>query len=123
MFGILLSQKSYQALNKIKSINARTIIASFNGNPSTTVICCSTNTSDEEEEFYYDLTELVKVIPIRHYLTIIGEDFNAKIGYTESNNRSFHLDTNRNDQHLLDFTTEWRLFNLNVQYTKRKGKL
>ena len=121
--SILLSPKIYQALNKIESINARTLIASFNGNPSTTVICCysPTNTSDENDvkEFYYDLAELVEAIP-KHNLITIGGDFNAKIGYAESNNRSFHLDTNRNGQHLLDFTTEC---GLNVQYTKRKGKL
>ena len=59
--GILLSPKGYQALNKIESINARTLIASFNGNPSITVICCysPTNTFDEDDvkDFYYDLTE------------------------------------------------------------------
>ena len=38
--GILLSPKSYQVLNKIESINAGTIIASFNENPLTIVILC-----------------------------------------------------------------------------------
>ena len=81
--GILLSPKSYQALNKIESINARTLIASFNGNPSTTVICCysPTNTSDEDDvkDFYYDLTELAKAIP-KHNLIAIEEILMLRLG-------------------------------------------
>ena len=83
-----------------------------------------TNTSNDDDvkEFYYNLTKLVKAIP-KHNLIIIGGDFNTKIGYAKSNNQSFYLDTNQNGQHLLDFTIECGLVNLNVQYTKRKGKL
>ena len=95
--GILLSPKGYQALNKIEPINARTPIAS---------LCCysPTNTSDQDyvkDFYYYDLTELVKAIP-KHNLIVIGGDFNAKIGHAESRKRSFHLETNRNGQHLID---------------------
>ena len=36
--GILLSPKSYQSLDKIESISPRILLASFNGNPTTTLI-------------------------------------------------------------------------------------
>ena len=79
---IIISPKGYQVLNKIESINTRTLIASFNGNPSITVICCysPTNTSHEDDvkDFYDDLTDLVKAIP-KHNLIVIGGDFNVNI--------------------------------------------
>ena len=46
-----------------------------------------------------------------------------RVGHAESNKRSFHLETNRNGEHLIDFATECGLVNLSLQYTKRKGKL
>ena len=49
--GLLLSLKSYQALDTMELINPQTLIATFNGNPSTNVISCysPTNVSDEDD--------------------------------------------------------------------------
>ena len=38
--GILLSPNAYKSLNSVESINSRTLIANFNGNPAVTVILC-----------------------------------------------------------------------------------
>ena len=124
--GMLLSPKAYQSLNNIEPISSRILIASFNGNPMTNVICCysPTNSSDEDnvEQFYRQLTQLVKSTP-KHNLTVIGGDFSGNIENIESANKSFHSKTNRNAQYLLDFMAECELINLNLQYTKRPGKL
>ena len=68
--------------NSVESINPRIMVATFNGNPSTTVISCysPTNSSDEQDaaDFYSDLTELTKAIP-KHNVILVGGDMNAKI--------------------------------------------
>ena len=124
--GLLLSPKSYKALNAVEINNPRIMVASFNGNPCTTVISCysPTNVTNEEEviEFYHNLTDLTNAIP-KHNVKIIGGDMNAKIGQEDAKGSSFHESTNRNGEYLLDFEKECDMIDLSVQYTKRKGKL
>ena len=90
--GILLSLKGYQALNKIESINARTLIASFNGNLQSMSYAVTVQqtllTKIYVKDFYYDLTELVKAIP-KHNLIAIGGDFNARLGMQNQTNDLF----------------------------------
>ncbi|XP_068723385.1 uncharacterized protein [Montipora capricornis] len=53
--GLLLSPKAHKALTSVETINPRTLVATFNGNPAVTVISCysPTNVSnvDDREEF------------------------------------------------------------------------
>ena len=51
----------------VETINPRTLIATFNGNPAVTVIFCYSHTNvsnvDDREEFYAELSELTKAVP------------------------------------------------------------
>lgn len=123
--GLLLSPKAQKSLNSIESITPRILVASFNGNPKTTIICCysPTNVSEESEieEFYNELSGLTRQIP-KHNVILIGGDFNAKLGNTDSFQNSFHAETNRNGEWLKDFLIENKLVCLNTLYQKRTGK-
>ena len=102
------------------------MVATFNGNPSATITSCysPTNVSEETEliAFYDELSSLVHSIP-KHTVLVIGRDMNAQIG--KNGHRKFSLDnsSNRNEQHLTDFTIENRLTCLNTNLQKREGKL
>ena len=54
---------------------------------------------------------------------IIGGDLNAQIGKNGNHKYSLHNSSNRNGQHLTDFTIENRLTHLNINFQKREGKL
>ena len=120
--GMLLSPRTLKSLNNVEKIHPRMIIATFDGNPTTTVISCysPTNTSEEETvtEFYQQLSSLVRRIP-KHNVVLIGGDINAQIG----NEFLFHSHTNRNGQYLLDFATENELICLNTKFQKKQSKL
>ena len=94
--GLLLSLKSYRALNTVESINQHTLIAAiFNGNPSTNITSSynSTNVSNEGNvsDLYHNLTGIPK-----YNVIVIRGDMNIKIGDLESNGLSFHQETNHN---------------------------
>ena len=61
----------------------RMVVATFNGNHSSTIISCNSPTNGSEETnliaFYYELCSLVRSIP-KHNVLIIDGDMNAKIG-------------------------------------------
>ena len=99
------------------------MVATFNGNPSTTIISCysPTNVSDEMDLniFNNELSSFVRSIP-KHKVLIIGGDMNAQIGKNVNNKFSLH---NRNGEHLTDFAQENGLTCLNTEFQKRKGKL
>jgi len=107
--GLLLSPNAQKCLDNIESISPRILIASFNGNPKTSIICCysPTNVSEEVDidEFYGDLSTLTRQIP-KHNVTLIGGDFNAKLGRNDGVKHSFHTETNRNGEWLKDFLIE-----------------
>ena len=101
------------------------MIATFNGNPSTTIICYSpTNVSEETDAitFYNKLSSLVRSIQ-KHNVLIIGGDMNAQIGKDVNSKFTLHNSSNRNWEHLTDFKLENRLTCLNTKFQKRKGKL
>ena len=102
------------------------MVAAFNGNPSVTIISCycPTNVSEETNliAFYNELSSLVRSIP-RHNVIVIGGDMNAQIGKNVNHKFSLHNSSNRDGEHLTDFTTENRLTCLNTNLQKRKGKL
>ena len=84
----------------------------------------ATNIREETEliAFYDELSSLVHSIP-KHNVLVIGRDMNAKIGKNGNHKYSLHNSSNRNRQHLTDFTIENRLTCLNTNFQKREGKL
>ena len=94
------------------------MLAMFNGNPSTTIISCysPTNASDEMDliNFYSEVSSLVCSIP-KHNVLIIGKNKNNKF--------SLHISSNRNGEHLTDFSLENGQTCLNTKFLERKGKL
>ena len=63
------------------------MVATFNGNPSTTIISCDspTNASDETGlDTYNDLFSFVHSI-LKHYVLIVGGDMNAHISKNVNN--------------------------------------
>ena len=101
------------------------MVATFNGNPSAIIITYYSPTNVSEERslitFYNRLSYLVRSI-LKHVLVISG-DVNAQIGKNVSHKFSLHNLSNRNGEHLTDFTLENRLTCLNTKFQKRKGKL
>ena len=102
------------------------MVATFNGNPSATIIFCYSPTNASEETylltFYNELSSFVHSIP-KHNVLVIGGSMNAEIGKNVDYKFSFHNSSNRNGEHLTDFTLENRLTCLNTKFQKRKGKL
>ena len=101
------------------------MVATFNGNPSTTIICYSpTNVNDEADliVIYNELSSLVRIIPKLNIL-IIGRDINAQIGKNVKNKFSQYNSSNRNEEHLTDSSLENILTCLNTKFQKRNGKL
>ena len=90
------------------------IVATFNGNPRAKIISCHSPTNE--------LSSLVRSIP-KHNVLVIGSDMNAQIGKNGNHKYSLHNSSNRNGQHLTDFTIENRLTCLNTNFQKREGKL
>ena len=123
--GLLLSPKAKKSFNNIESITPRILIATFKGNPKTSVICCYSPTSVSDkakvENFYNDLSSLTQQIP-KHNVTIIGGDFNAKLGRNNGFIHSFHEESNRNGKLLNNFLMESNMVCLNTLYRKRSGK-
>ena len=124
--GLLLSPKAHKALNSVETINTRTLIATFIGNPAVTVISCysPTNVSnvDGREEFYAELSELTKAVP-KHSVLLIGGDMNGKIGASYAKGSVYNKNTNENGQLLLNYVLECNLKPLNTSFKKREGKL
>ena len=123
---MLLSPRAINSLNCVEKINSRTIVASFNGNPSTTIVSCysPTNIADEDTviQFYDELSSLVRNIP-KHNLLLLCGDFNAQLDSNDGTRFSFHQTTNRNGKHLSEFATENELLILNTRFEKKPGKL
>ena len=90
---MLIGPRALKSLNSIEKIKPRMIVATFNGNPSTTIICYSpTNFSEETDliAFYNQQSSLVQSIP-KHNVLIIGGDMNAQIGKNVNSNFSKQL--------------------------------
>ena len=75
------------------------MVATFNGNPSTTIISCysSTNCSEETDfiTFYEDLSSIVCSIK-KHNVLVISRDMNPQIGKNVNRIFSLHNLSNRN---------------------------
>jgi len=123
---MLLNRNASNSLLNIESINSRIMVATFNGNPKITVILCYSQTNVPTEEdatnFYTELMYVIDEVP-KHHVLIIGGDMNAKIGKREAVVSSFHENTNRNGQLLLDLMKECNLVNISTSFSKNYGKL
>ena len=124
--GMLIEPRALKSLNNIEKIQLRTMVATFNSDPSATILSrySPTNFSEETDPiaFYNDLSYLVCSIPTHNVLVISG-DMNAQIGKNVNHKFSLHNSINRNGEHLTDFTLENRLTCLNTKFQKGKGKL
>ena len=83
------------------------MVATFNGNASTTIISCNSLTNVKNEAdlipFYNELSSLFRSIPKQNVLIISG-DMNAQISKNVYNKFSLHNSSNKNEEHLIDFT-------------------
>ena len=122
--GILIGPIVLKSLNSIERIQPRMMVATFNGNPKATIISCPTNVNKETEliAFYNELSSLVHNIP-KYNVLVIGDDINAQIRKNGNHKYSLQNSSDRNGQHLTDFTIENRFTCLNTNFQKREGKL
>ena len=123
---MLIGPWTLKSQNNIEKIQPRMMVATFNGNPSATIISCNSPTNVNEETdfitFYNELSSLVRSIP-KHNVLVIGGDMNAQIGKNVNHKFSLHNSSNRNGEHLTDFTLGNWLTCLNIKFQKRQGKL
>ena len=121
--GMLIGPWALKSQNSIEKIQPRIMVATFNGNRSATIIFCysPTNVSEEMERitFYNELFSLVCSIR-KHNILVIGGDMNAQTGKNVNNKFSLHNSSNRNGEHLTDFTLENFLTCLSTKFQKRK---
>ena len=114
-----------KSLNSTVKIKPRIMVATFNGNPSTTIISCynPTNVSEETDliAFYNELSSLCR-IP-KHNVFVMGGDMNAQIGKNVNQKFSLHNSSNRNGEHITDYSLENRLTCLNTKFQRRNRKL
>ena len=108
---IIFSPRALKSLNSIEKIQPRMMHTSFNSNLGTTIVSCYSPTNVTEETdiitFYNELPSFVRHIP-KHNILIIGGDVNAQISSDE--NKKFYIrnSSNRNREHLADFSLENR---------------
>ncbi len=98
---MLMALRALKSLNITEKIKPRMMIATFNGKPTATIISCysPTNVSEETDliAFYNELSSLV---------LIIGGEMNAQTGKNLNHKFSLQNSSNRNGEHLTDFTLQ-----------------
>ena len=121
--GVILDKYAANSIAKVQSFSNRIMIIHLTGNPSTTVIIQYTPTegSSECESHFENLSNAITMIPKHNVLVVLG-DFNAHIGEKDAR-YTYHLNTNKNGQHLLDLSSEKNLVITNTTFQKRRGKL
>ena len=79
----IIESQALKTLNSIEQIQPRMMVATFDGNPSTTIISCYILTHVSRETgpiaFNNELSSLVHSI-LKHNVLVIGGDMNAQIG-------------------------------------------
>ena len=121
--GLLVNNSILSSLSDVKTVNERIMVATFNGNPEITVIVAYSPQEGTEEapKHYEDLSSAIKDIP-KHNLLLVMGDFNAHIGSNYALH-TYHENTNKNGQLLIDLSLECNLSISNTTFQKKKGKL
>ena len=123
--GTVVDNDSLNCLISAESMSSRILVLTFSGNPITTHVCCYSphNQSSEEEviEFYDSLSEIMQHLPAHNVVFICG-DFNAQLG-SDAVHHSYHQQTNRNGEHLLNFMESFGLVAANTFFQKPTRKL
>ena len=124
--GMLIGPRALKSLNSIEKVQPKMMVAIFNVNPRATIISCYSPANISEETkliaVYNEPYSLVRIIPKRNVL-VIGGDMNAQIGQNVNHKFSLHNSSNRNEEHLTDFTLKNRLTYPHTKFPKREGKL
>ena len=120
--GIVIGKTAKRALSQINPINKRILEVQFNGNPNVTVVVnyAPVEGSNEAEEHFITLSNVINELPKHHIILECG-DFNAHLGKSDVP-FTFHEETNRNGQLLLDHRTECGMRITNTLFKKRMGK-
>ena len=121
--GLVVNKAAESVLSDVNYVNKRILIATFNGNPSTTVIV---NYSPQEGtqdavEHYDKLIDTIKQVPKHNLLLVLG-DFNAHIGKVDGN-FTYHEKTNNNGQLFLDLALQCKMQITNTKFQKKHSKL
>ena len=92
--GMLIGAQALKSLNSIEKILPRMMVATYNGNPSTTIISYKSSNNVSEETifiaFYYEISTLVRSIKKPNVLVIY-----AQIGKNVNHNFSLHNSSNK----------------------------
>ena len=98
------------------------MVTTFNSNPSATINSSNsfTNVSQETDliTLFTELTSLVSSIP-KHNILVIGGDTNVQIGKNVNAKSSWHNLSNKNGEHLKDFSLENQFI---YKISEKKGK-
>ena len=107
--GMLIGPTAQKSQN-IKKIQPRMMVATFNGNPCTTIISrySPTNVSEETELIPFYNEKSPSFVASQNNVLIISGGINAQIGKNVKSKCSLHNSSNRNGEHLTDFTLENR---------------
>ena len=121
----MLSSKAMDNWSNIERISSRIIIADFVGNPKSTVNSCyspTNSSSDDDINYFYNrLRSVMENVPAHNFMTIPG-DFNGNLGPDDAK-FTFHTESNRNRELLVDFIEEFNHFPANTKFMKSKNKL
>ena len=123
--GIIVNRNAECNLAEIIKFNDRILIAHFNGNPATSIIVhySPCEGASDAEEHYEHLTAATASVPKHNTILVLG-DFNAHLGSSHSSAPfSYHNDTNKNGQLLIDYLQESNMMVGNTNFRKKHSKL
>ena len=90
--SMLIGPRALKPLKSIEKIQPRMMVATFNGNTSTTIIFCYSHTNAryqmDFDAFDNELSSFVRSIP-KHNVLIIGRDMNTQIGKNLNTNSAY----------------------------------
>ena len=123
--GFIINTKANKSFLNVKAFGNRILVANFSGNPATTVINAYSPTNAEQEnvvdQFYDDMRSAISTVPLHNVLIVLG-DLNARVGHPDGK-LTFHAETNRNGEKLIELAQESSLEICNTMFQKPKSKL
>ena len=134
--GFYFYKETIYAVQEVKQVSERIIVAHLNGNPQMTVVNFYAPTNEKsvdndkaKDTFYKDLYNLLSNIPPHNVLIVLG-DFNARIG--KDSHQSYPTvtgpfcseeQTNENGQRLVDLCIENNLRPVSTRFPHKLGRL